>query len=601
MPPAAGADSPARMSFLVAGAILGFSTLLLSGGNAFRTSTLLAWGGSVLCLLVAFWEGESFLGRWRRSLGQWIAAPRLSLRLDGWSLLAIVALEFGAFFRFYLLDHVPPEMWSDHAEKLLDVMDVLNGSSPIFFLRNTGREPIQFYLSAGIARWAGTGLTFLTLKLGTAAAGFLTLPFLYLIGRQIGGKPVAVAALALAGIGFWPNLIARTGLRFALLPVLAAPALYFLIRGLERQRRNDVLLAGLFAGAGLYGYSPARIVPVLLILGVAVFASHPVARGRRKQVFTWLAAAALIALAVFLPLLHAGLSYPEQFLERSLSRMTAAERPLPGSTAALVAGNLWSALKMFNWDSGRIWVVTLPGKPALDWVTGGLFLIGVGLFLARYLRRRSWLDLFLLLSIPLLLAPSFLSLAFPEENPAPNRASAAMIPVFVMAGFGLVSMARSLRRIVAGRWGALLAGSIALALTFQAARNNYRMLFVEYSAVFRQSSWNTLDAGRVVRGFAESVGSHATAHVVPYPHWFDTRLVAFQAGRPGVDMALHPEEIDSLAGEIRPQLFLVNLADLETLGKLNRLFPQGWAERFVSGVDLHDFWIFFVPARGLGQ
>ena len=72
---------------------------------------------------------------------------------------------------------------------------------------------------------------------------------------------------------------------------------------------------------------------------------------------------------------------------------------------SLLVSNLRNALGMFNWDSGLIWVVSLPGKPLLDWVTGALFVIGAALCLVRYARRRHWLDLFLLLPIRVLMLP----------------------------------------------------------------------------------------------------------------------------------------------------------------------------------------------------
>ena len=54
----------------------------------------------------------------------------------------------GAYFRYAQLDAIPPEMTSDHVEKLLDVNDVLQGKYRVYFERNTGREPLQFYLAA---------------------------------------------------------------------------------------------------------------------------------------------------------------------------------------------------------------------------------------------------------------------------------------------------------------------------------------------------------------------------------------------------------------------------------------------------------------------
>jgi hypothetical protein len=209
---------------------------------------------------------------------------------------------------------------------------------------------------------------------------------------------VALAALFLAGIAFWPNLLGRTGLRFTLLPFFAAPTLFFLVRGLHQFRRNDFLLAGLFTGLGLYGYSPARVLPFVLLAGVLLYLAHPIARGRRTQILFWLLTATVIALVVFVPLAHAGLTYPDQFLSRSLTRMTAAERPLPGPALLILMTNVWNALKMFNWNSGEIWVVTIPHHPLLDVASGALFLIGVGIVVARYVRRRSWMDLFLLRS-----------------------------------------------------------------------------------------------------------------------------------------------------------------------------------------------------------
>lgn len=594
----ARAESPVRASLLLGGAILSLATFLLSGGNTFRLSTVLAWSASVFLLLLGFWDGPSFLSRAWTRISTWVGRRRVDLSVDGWMLAAWGVLGLAAVFRFYRLEQVPLDMWSDHAEKLLDVMDVLAGKASIFFLRNTGREPIQFYLAAATARWLGTGLTFLTLKLGIAVVGWLTLPFVYLFAREFGGRRVALAAMFLAGIAFWPNSLARTGLRFSLLPFFAAPMLFFLVRGLRAQRRNDLLLAGLCLGLGLYGYSPARILPFVLVAGVGVYLIHREARGRRAQAAAWLAAAGLILLAVLVPLIHAALTFPDPFLSRTLTRLTSAEQPLPGPALSILVGNIWNALKMFNWDSGDIWVVTLSDRPLFDWVTGAFFLIGAAVVVTRYVRHRLWMDLLLLVSIPILMAPSILALAFPNENPAPNRASGALAPAFTLAAIGAVAALDGLRRAWPGRTGAILAAGAALLLGAQAASNNARMMFETFPARFRERAWNTLDAGRVIRGFAESIGSYATAHVVPFPHWMDTRLVGFQAGRPGSDFAWPADQLEALTGEAGAQLFLVHVADVETMERLRALFPTGTATRFLSGVEGRDFWIYFVPPRG---
>jgi hypothetical protein len=179
------------------------------------------------------------------AVAAWVLG-RTFLRLSGWaSGPAVFALV--VFFRVTQLNTIPNEMVSD-PPKLQDVDDLLNGQFRIFFPRNTGREAIQFYLSAAVARIFGTGISFLTLKIGTVLAGLLTLPYMYLLGRELGGRKVGLATLLLGGVAYWPNIISRIALRFALYPLFVAPAFYYLVRGLRLRRRNDLLLSGLAIG-----------------------------------------------------------------------------------------------------------------------------------------------------------------------------------------------------------------------------------------------------------------------------------------------------------------------------------------------------------------
>lgn len=590
-------DAPARAGWLGVGAFMGLLAFLSSAGNTFRLSTLVFWFGGVASLLIAFWEGENPFVRAGRSVWEWLHRPRLFLSLDGWAVGFWLALGLAGLFRFVHLSTVPLDMWSDQAEKLLDVADVLAGRYAIFFTRNTGREALQFYMAAATARIFGTGVSFLTLKIGTALAGWLTLPFIYAFAREIVDRRAALAGMLLTGVAMWPNVISRTGLRFSLYPLFAAPALFLLARGLRRQNRNDLLLAGVVAGIGLHGYSPARVVPVLLAAGVLLYALHPAARGQRVRLLSWSAAAAGLALVVFIPLLRVALERPDDFLFRSLSRLGTAERPLPGPVVGLLISNLWNGLRMFNWDSGLIWVVSLAGKPLLDWVTGALFVIGAALCLVRYARRRQWVDLFVLLSIPMLMLPSWLALAFPGENPAPNRASGVLIPVFILAGWALVAVAEAIAAAWPGRLGRIVAAGWTGSLLLMAVLNNYALTFNVFYPAYSKSVWNTSDGGKVIQGFAESVGDFETAHVVPYPYWWDTRLVGIQAGRPLKDYALAREDLESVASETASQLFLFNSLDTETLDSLRALFPQGQLRPFVSDVEGHDFMIYLVPER----
>jgi len=586
----------ARLLYLLPAAVLAALTYQASSGNQFRTSTVIFWAGSLLCLMASLWEGDlPFRGLWLRAR-EWIRRPHLTIHLGGWALLVAAVFALTVFFRVTQLNSVPNEMVSDHAEKLLDVYDVLNGQPHIFFPRNTGREAIQFYLSAEIARIFGTGLSFLTLKIGTVAAGLVTLPFMYLLGRELGGRKVGLAAVLLGGVAYWPNIISRIALRFALYPLFVAPALYYLVRGLRLRRRNDLLLAGLATGLGLHGYSPARMIPLAVALGVGLYLLHRVARGHRWAVAGWLIGAGAIAFVVFIPLLRAAAEMPDLFLLRTLTRVGTLEQPLPGPAGQIFLSNLWNALRMFAWDDGEIWVISIPHRPALDWVTGAFFHLGVVALLARYLHKRHWLDLFLLLSIPLLMMPSIISLAFPGENPGLNRAAGAIVPTYIIAGFALVAVGQWAGATLRSRLARVSAMVFLGFLAAVAVIANYRLVLVDYAHQYRLGTLNTSEAGAVMRGFSESVGQFETAHLVGFPYWMDSRLVAINAGHPVEDPAIFPEQMDVLVGEERAQLFILNIQDAVGVQRLHELFPQGRLSRFVSATEGKDFLIYLVPA-----
>jgi hypothetical protein len=145
---------------LLIGIILMFVAYDLFDDNLFTTFNVLVWVVAILFVMGALWDykGGSLFG--------W-----LKIRFNGWTLLLIAATALVFFFRFYQTASVPPEPFSDHAEKIFDVYDVSQGETRIFFPRNTGREGFQMYWTLLIAKVFGTGLSYLSLKLGTAILG----------------------------------------------------------------------------------------------------------------------------------------------------------------------------------------------------------------------------------------------------------------------------------------------------------------------------------------------------------------------------------------------------------------------------------------------
>jgi hypothetical protein len=487
---------------LILAVLLGFSAFIFLRDNLFTPFNVTLWVLATICIVWALWRRlPNAAPAWKR-MRAFFGRDSWPIAVTRWSLLLLLVTGLVVFYRVYRLNSVPSEPFSDHAEKILDVYDVSQGEPHIFFPRNTGREGFQMYLTVAVAWLFGTGLSFLSLKIDTAIAGLVTLPYLYLLGRELGGKRIGLLAVLFAGIAYWPNVISRVGLRFALYPLFVAPLLYYLVRGLRTRRRNDFIFSGIFLGLGLHGYSSFRIVPFVVVIAIGLFLLHAQAKGHRRAAIFWLLIVALVSFFVFLPLARYWLENPDMFGMRALSRLGTTERPLPGPWWQILISNIWNGLRMFNWDNGGIWVHSVSGRPALDVVSAALFLIGTFLILVRYLRQRHWLDLFLLLSIPLLQLPSTLSLAFPDENPSLNRPAGAIVPVFLIVALALDGLLKVLATRLRPRLAAALMWIVALVLVVWSSAQNFKLVFDQYETQFRLAAWNTSEMGTVIRQFA---------------------------------------------------------------------------------------------------
>ena len=570
-------------------------------GNLFTVFNLILWLIAFVVFVWSLWlRDPNQPALWQRIV-EIVSRREWQIRVTRWMLVILALSGIVIFFRVYHIQQTPAEPFSDHAEKLLDVYDVTQGLTHIFFPRNAGREAIQFYWTV-LMNWIfGTGLSFLTLKIDTIGFGLFVLPYMYLLGKEIGGRRVGLLAFFVTGIGYWPNMISRIGLRFPLYPLFVAPMMLYLIRGLRTRNRNDFILSGIFLGLGLNGYTPYRIVPFLVAAAIILYVIHAQSKGARRDALIWFVIVGLTSLMVFIPLLRYVTENPEMFSYRALTRVGTIEQPLPGLWYQIFASNVWNGLKMFNWDDGNIWVASVPHRPALDVVSGALFLIGIVLILARYFQKRHWLDLFLLLSVLILQLPSTLSLAFPDENPALNRAAGAFVPTFIIVALaldGLINAFGSEKKRKVLAW--ILAG----VLLFCSAAQNYDLVFNQFDQQFRLNSWNSSEMGEVIKQFGLVYGETDTVWIVPFPYWVDTRLPGVWAGIPNRDFAMFPEQLADTVSVPGTKLFMVKANvqdpttnDQKSLDILKQLYPQGVLSLHHSPVPGHDFWIYLVPSQ----
>lgn len=598
--PAAEKSRSDSRAFIFSAFALAALTFLFSTGNEFNADNVLAWFLSVAVFLYAFWVPEKSWDAWRARL---VSARKIfseGIRISPTMLALVGVILVGVVFYYHDLDATPAEMTSDHAEKLLDVNDVVNGGlTPIFFERNTGREPLQFYLTAAFIKLTHHPIDHMSLKLITALMGVLVIPFTFLFARELFDDDVALLAALLIAISKWPLTIARMGLRFPFTPVFIAPTMYFLFRALKYGRRNDFLMAGLFLGIGLLGYNAFRLTPILV--GVFIVWWWWTRRMSRTQTESLVINSALmftLALFVVMPLARYMTERPEMVWYRAATRLLGEHQTtITGDPLEVFANNLVNAVLMFNWTSDAAWPNALPNDPALDYVSGGLFVLGVAYALYRLARYRENAYAFVLGGIVIMLLPSALALAFPNENPSVVRAGGAIPFVFIVVALPLAWWWRVARDTLAEfRWGHIVRIAVLVLLCALIARANYLRYFVDFDANYRRASWNSSEVAAVIRGFADSVGDVRHAWILLYPHWIDTRNVAINMHEIGWEQTL-PSADAALAHASDPanKLYILHPNDQANLTRLREIFPQAQERIFRARTPGHDFIVFYVP------
>ena len=611
-------------------AALGAATFVLCAGNKFTAVNVAVWGTSVLTFLWACWERDRKVTplqwatsvfallspeRWQADLQKGKSAerhqiakwqPRNGIRLTPMALIVIALLVTGAVVLTWRVAEVPREMTSDHAEKLLDVQDVLDGQYRIFFPRNTGREAFQFYLIALMTPLAG--VSYLTMKLGTVLVGFFTLPFTFLFVRTVSGAGVATLALALEVAMRWLLQVSRVGLRFPFPPAFGAAIAYLLFKALRDRRRNDFLLMGLVIGIAQHTYTALRLVPLGVAMSLAI--AYLIDRrrpGREQQASRLLADAILMvctSLLVFMPLARYAVEEPQMFLFRGMSRLASDQvNAVPPNALLVFTQNMVNALLFFNWRGDAVWVNTIPAIPILDSVSGGLFVLGASLSLYSLARHRDVRQLHVAIFLFFSLLPSMMSIAYPGENPSTVRMGAA-IPVVVLL------MASALHAVLARLWSwlgvdiphltgqadqsvtigsvltaqkssangvirSLVVGVFAIAVIGSIWKANLEAYFTAYPAQHTLSSQHASRFGDVVKGFEAFGGLRDDVFVLPGPYWVDWRLIAIEAGdikwRPIIEEVASARTHDGRPGK---RLYIVHPGDQSSLDQLRQWYPQ---------------------------
>jgi hypothetical protein len=576
-PPGPGSARP-RLLLLLLVPPLTYVAWSQTAGNQFRAAGALCWVAAVAAWVWAWMPRDSQVpgSRFPDSGDRLRVGPRPGV-------IAALALIIGlaAFLNFHRLAETPGEPTSDHAETLMDLQDLLRGERPIFFIRNTGREPWKFYWLFVLVKVFGLPADFLTTKIGTVTTALFAIPAMFLLGRELGGSRLGLFAAALVAWGQWPLAQARLGIRVSYVVLPTAMVLWALLRYLRRGDRASALWAGVWLGIGLYGYIPFRIVPLLvpLVAGLALLDSRW--KDRRRRLLFDVPLIGATAGLVFLPLLHYVREYPQFFWERMGERGSLSDA-FGREALATLAHNLRNMALAFHVRGDGGWVNFVTRAPFLDIVTGALFLAGAALALSRVFRGSArW-------SIPLagvfvLTLPSVLILTFTHENPSVNRSAAAIPAVFILAAAPLDRLAGWLEPF---RPRARVAGFAAIAaLLVLSARESYRTYFGDYHRQYARLVEHTMEMAGEIRSAGARGIPPSNVYVLNTAYWMDPRNIGFELRDPAwaATQEIRPGKLPPRLTR-RPLLFLFHPDDEERREALRRQYPGG-TERIVEQHD----------------
>jgi hypothetical protein len=563
---------------LAASLCLGAVTFLASGENRFTLLNVTTWTSSVALCLVACWQPPLRAPTWKALRGHLRLPEVLTVHLSWSGIVLLLIVLMGAFLLFYRLGDVPREMQSDHAEKLLDVRDVLDGQHRVFFPRNTGREAFQFYWAALLSPI--TGVSYLGLKIGTALLACIAIPVTFLFVRTVSGESLGLLSAMVLATSRWLLIVGRRGLRFPFPPLFGAAIYFLLFRAIRYRRRSDFLLCGVAVGVGLYTYVPLRIAPIGVFLCLAVAVVTDVWRLESpRRVWRLLVDSALLFTVtglIFVPLGRYAWDHPEEFLFRGVSRIAGDTLSTPPSgSLAIFVDNSKNALLMFNWRGDTAWVNNVPLMPFLDPISGGLFVLGCAYAAYRLARFREipYVYLFLLMFVGTL--PSTLSIAFPIENPATARIGLVLPITMLFVAIPVVFVARSVRSLLEGVAGRAAAAASLLLLLGAILYNNYDEYFLRYNRSYLNNSQHIIPIVRTINGFLALGGRREDVHLVPWAYWVDTRSVASEAGDIRWQIAMADiREARKDDGVPRQRLYILNPDDVRSLATLMAWYPD---------------------------
>lgn len=394
----------------------------------------------------------------------------------------VVILSVAALLRLWRINELPPGFHFDESFEGLEAWRILTDPSyrPIYLTGNFGVPPFNAYANAisfAIAEALGGEAGPTAMRVTSAVLGVLTVVFLFALAQEmrlrlperISPALPWLAAASLAGMR-WHLHFSRMGIEPVQVPLFWTLAMWLLLRAWRTGAWWAYAALGIALGAGMYTYQGAWVIPPLAALvALHLLWTEWAEREQRPRRWWGLVVAALLSIAVLLPLILLFIEQPDLLLMRPAQLVIVGETSSPADST--IGDTLWATAKMFgpfgypgDLDPRR----NIPGAAALNvWQAVPFYL---GLLVALWYSRRFWQRESVVMAMPLvglvgLLLPGVVS----EYAPHFHRILGASAPTALLCAIGLDAIWRGVNSLrfadLRGASGALMQYAGALVVT----------------------------------------------------------------------------------------------------------------------------------------
>jgi 4-amino-4-deoxy-L-arabinose transferase-like glycosyltransferase len=359
-------------------------------------------------------------------------------------ILTVLVVFAALFIRSYHINSLPPGIYPDEAVNGVDAITAnANHSWKMFYENNNGREGLFMNLIA--LSFSLFGISVVSFKLWSILFGTLTAAGMIFLGEELfASRRAGIIAGFLTATSFWAINFSRIGFRAIMLPFVLVWSIFFLIRGIQKKKIIDYVLAGIFFGIGLHTYISFRIAPLIIIVLLVAFI---ISRKRFfathwKEIIAFSVATAIVAL----PILFDFYKHPVHFGGRT-SQVSVFNPAVNQGHLLLTLGKSFGlTLAQFNFYGDQNWRHNLPPWPELFPIIGIFFLAGLIYFiyeffflLWRRIRAGERSERFILVALLLswffvMILPSAISF---EGLPHALRSIGAMPVALLLAAFAI--------------------------------------------------------------------------------------------------------------------------------------------------------------------